>query len=495
LASAELAYNEVDHTLYYGEGTGGAGGSATVVVAIAGQGLSSSALPLMDSSGADAGTASTWSRGDHVHPTDTSRAPILSPAFTGTPIAPTVIPGTDNTTKLATTAFVQSAVAAVSAGVTNITVGQGLTGGGTGNVTIAVANGGIANTMLATMPANTLKGNNTGVGAAPLDLTVAQTMTLLGAAPLASPGFIGVPTAPTPTNGTNTIQLATTAFVLATGLNQLQPPTGTVSFNNQQLIGLTDPTTAQGAATKGYVDGLVQGINTKASVLAATAVGQNIVLSGTQTIDGAAVNVGDRVLVKNQTNAAQNGIYVVATGAWTRGPQTDTWAELVSAYTFVVEGTTNASTGWLCTVTPGGTLETTPVTWTQFSGAGQVTAGNGLTQTGNTISAVGTANRIASTPAGIDIATNYAGQNSINTLGTVVTGTWNGSAVGVPYGGTGASALTGYLLGNGTNPVTASPNIPNTAITGLGTMSTQNANAVAITGGTIDGCTIDGGIF
>jgi hypothetical protein len=84
LANAELAYNEVDHTLYYGEGTGGTGGTATVVVGIGGQGLAGVTTPVMNGTGAP-GVATTWSRSDHVHPSDTSRAPLASPTFTGTP--------------------------------------------------------------------------------------------------------------------------------------------------------------------------------------------------------------------------------------------------------------------------------------------------------------------------------------------------------------------------------------------------------------------------
>src|SRR5262245_61654589 len=102
LANAELAYNEVDHILYYGEGTGGAGGSATTVVPIAGPGMASASNPVMDGAAAP-GSSTLYSRGDHVHPTDTTRAPLNSPAFTGTPTAPTPTPGTDNTTKIVTT--------------------------------------------------------------------------------------------------------------------------------------------------------------------------------------------------------------------------------------------------------------------------------------------------------------------------------------------------------------------------------------------------------
>ena len=124
-----------------------------------------------------------------------------------------------------------------------------------------------------------------------------------------------------------------------------------------------------------------------------------------------------------------------------------------------------------------------------------------LTLTGNTFDVVGTANRITVGADSIDIASNYAGQNTITTLGTVTTGTWNASVIGVPYGGTGAATLTGYVKGNGTAAMTASSTIPNTDITGLGTMSTQAASNVAITGGSItnlttfDGITIDGGTF
>jgi len=493
LANAELAYNEVDHILYYGEGTGGAGGTASVIPAIGGQGLASTSVPTMNGTAA-AGSATQWARGDHVHPTDTSRAPLASPAFTGTPTAPTVTPGSDSTTKIATTAFVQSAISAVSSGVTNITVSNGLSGGGSGAVNIGITANGIANASLGTMGAHTYKGNNTGASATPIDVTSAQLMTDLGAAPLASPSFSGTPLAPTATNGTNTTQIATTAYVLATRLDQLTAPTVDVSWNSHKITGLLDPTNPQDAATKNYVDNVTQGLDAKASVKAATS-GANITLSGTQTIDGVALVAGDRCLVKDQTTASANGIYVVAAGAWTRSTDADTWIELVSAFTFVEQGTTNADSGWVCTVDQGGTIGTTAVTWTQFSGAGQVVAGAGLTKTGSTIDVVGTANRIIANADNIDIASNYVGQNSITTLGTITTGVWNGTAITVPNGGTGATTLTGYVKGAGAAALTAVASIPNTDITGLGTMATQNANAVVITGGTIDGITIDGGTF
>lgn len=232
-------------------------------------------------------------------------------------------------------------------------------------------------------------------------------------------------------------------------LDQMAVPTASVSFNNQLITGLADPVSAQDAATKAYVDAVAQGIDAKASVRVTT--NGNITLSGTQTIDGVALNVGDRVLVKNQNTTAQNGIYVVAAGAWTRATDADTWNELISAFTFVEEGILNADTGWVCTVNAGGTLGVTDVVFTQFSSAGSYLAGDGLTLTGNTFNVGGTANRITVTADTVDIASTYVGQSSITTLGTISTGVWNGTAIAVTHGGLGlTSALTGLVKGNGT---------------------------------------------
>lgn len=148
----------------------------------------------------------------------------------------------------------------------------------------------------------------------------------------------------------------------------------------------SDPTSAQHVATKNYVDAMQQGLDVKASVRAATTA--NITLSGAQTIDGVSCVANDRVLVKNQSTASTNGIYLVAAGSWTRVTDMDAWTEVPGAFTFVEEGTTNADSGWVCTSDQGGTLGTTAITWSQFSGAGSITAGAGLTKTGNTIDAV-----------------------------------------------------------------------------------------------------------
>ena len=248
---------------------------------------------------------------------------------------------------------------------------------------------------------------------------------------------------------------------------QLAAPAAALAMNSQKITGLADPTAAQDAATKNYVDLAIQGLDPKASTvvattanLAATATTSTLTNSGAQAalaIDGVTLAANDRVLVKDQTTPAQNGIYVVTnigsvSTNWvlTRSDDASLWSELPSAFVFVEKGTANADNGYLFTVDQGGTLGTTAITITQFSGAGQITAGNGLTKTGNTINVVGTANRISVAADAVDIDANYVGQTSITTLGTIATGTWNATAIGVTKGGLGlTSAITGLLKGNG----------------------------------------------
>lgn len=213
---------------------------------------------------------------------------------------------------------------------------------------------------------------------------------------------------------------------------------GNISLSGKKITGLADPTSAQEAATKAYVDAIAQGLTVKASVRAATTT--NITLSGAQTIDGISAIAGDRVLVMGQTNAAENGIYVVAAGAWSRSSDANENSEVVTGmYTFVEEGTNNANTGWSLITSGSITLGTTDLTFTQFSGSAEVTAGDGLTKTGNTINTIGTADRISVTADSIDIASTYAGQSSITTVGALTSG-----SIGSGFGAIniGSAALT-----------------------------------------------------
>lgn len=134
-----------------------------------------------------------------------------------------------------------------------------------------------------------------------------------------------------------------------------------------------------------YTDSVAQGLDVKESCRVASTA--NIAtLSGLLTIDTVTVADGDRVLVKNQTTASENGIYVAHSGAWTRAADfvTDVTA---GAFTFIEEGSTLADTGWVLTTNGTIVIGTTNLTFTQFSGAGSYLAGNGLTLSGNTFSA------------------------------------------------------------------------------------------------------------
>ena len=203
-------------------------------------------------------------------------------------------------------------------------------------------------------------------------------------------------------------------------------------------ISVATPTADAHAATKAYVDAARSGLDVKQSVRVATTA--NIGLATALTIDGVELAVGDRVLVKNQDTEANNGIYVVASGSWARAEDADSSAEVTTGmFTFVSEGTVNADSGWVLTTNDAITLGATGLTFVQFSGAGQITAGAGLTKDGNTIDVVGTADRITANANSIDIASTYVGQSTITTLGTITTGVWNGTDVAVADGGTGSS--------------------------------------------------------
>jgi uncharacterized cupin superfamily protein len=169
-------------------------------------------------------------------------------------------------------------------------------------------------------------------------------------------------------------------------LDQMSAPTGNVDINSNKLTNVTDPTSAQDAATKAYVDAVKTGLDVKDSVKVATTA--NITLSGTQTIDGVAVSADERVLVKDQSTASENGIYDCKAGAWARSSDFDADSEVTSgAFVFVEQGTANADSGFVLTTDGTITVGSTALSFTQFSGAGQITAGDGLQKSGNALSA------------------------------------------------------------------------------------------------------------
>jgi hypothetical protein len=230
-------------------------------------------------------------------------------------------------------------------------------------------------------------------------------------------------------------------------LDLLTVPAAALSLNGQRITNLATPTAGTDAANKAYVDTAVQGLDQKPTAQAATtaALPANTYANGTSgvgatltanvnaalVVDGYTVLAGDRVLVKNEVAGANNGLYVVtATGSGaapyilTRDVEMDTAAEFSGAFIPVEDaGTANANSLWLCTNTADPVVGTTAITFVQLNKGTDLASGTGITITGNTVS----------------VSATYAGQTSITTLGTVATGTWQGTAVALGFGGTGAA--------------------------------------------------------
>ena len=212
----------------------------------------------------------------------------------------------------------------------------------------------------------------------------------------------------------------------------------------------TTPSNANDAASKSYVDSTASGLDVKNSVRAATT-GNGTLASAYangQTIDGVALATNDRILIKDQTDASENGIYTVnASGAPTRATDFDSDAEVTSgAFAFVEEGTVNADNGFVLSTNGAITVGTTNLAFTQFSGGGAITAGSGMTKTGNTLNVIG-GDGIAA--AADELAIDLAASTALNFSGgkldvTIdlsdntndVTGT-----LGIANGGTGATSL------------------------------------------------------
>lgn len=298
--------------------------------------------------------------------------------------------------------------------------------------------------------------------------------------------------------------------------------TGTVDVASKRITNVAEPTQATDAATKNYVDAVKTGLNVKDAVRVATTgnltvtynngtsgVGATLTNAGTQaalTIDSIVLSVGDRVLVKDQTSALQNGIYTVTNVGsvstnWVLTRATDfdnnPGGEVGGGdFVFVQEGTVGSDNGYVVTTNGTITIGTTSIDWVQFSGAGSVIAGAGLTKSGNTLDVVGTANRITVTADAVDIASTYVGQSTITTLGTIGTGTWQGTVINPTYGGTGVNngsktiTLGGNLTTSGAfnTTLTATANTTVTLPT-TGTLATL-AGTEALTNKTVNGLNI-----
>ena len=355
LASSELAFNEMDNTLYYGKGD--SSGTATSIAAIGGDGA------FVSLSGTQTITGTKTLSG---------AVTFSSTVALGSSATATTAAGSSNDTTVATTAFVTSKTSSF----------------GSGSVTSVALS--LPNIFSVTGSPVTTTGTLTATLAS-------QAATLVFASPFGdagAPTFRSLVSVDIPTLTAAKISDFDTQVRLSR-LDQMAVPTASVAFSNQKITGLLDPTAAQDAATKNYVDNSRLGIDFKDSVRAATTANiPNISGAAPSTLDGVTLATQDRILVKSQTTTSQNGIYRVSIlgsgldGTWVRTTDADGLpsGELSSgAFVYVEEGTVNAQNQYVITTAGTITVGTTGITWGLFSGAGKITVGNGLTKTANNI--------------------------------------------------------------------------------------------------------------
>jgi hypothetical protein len=480
LLNGELAYNETDGILYYGFGIA-SGVIAASIIAIAGPGLDSNfvdktttqsiagaktfttsiAVPTVVGSDNSTNAASTaWVRG-YAQP--------LSTALTN--IAAVVTPG--SLTLTATNTYTTRVLATGSASRITVTNGDGVAG----NPTVDLATSGIGAGTYSKITVDTYGRATVGAQIATGDVTTALGFTPENVANKgAANGYAGLDgTGKVPTS-----QLPTSV-------------TGGMNYQGTWNASTNTPTFVSGTGTKGYFYKVTTAGTTSIDGISQWNIGDSIVFDGTvwDKIDGISsevISVAGRsgaVVLSNTdisglgTMSTQNSSAVNITGG------------TVAASTISGNITGNAAnvTGTVA-VANGGTGAVTLTGYVKGAGTTPLTAVANIPNTDITglgtmsTQSSGAVNITGGTIAASTISGNIAG-NAANVTGTVAVGN----------GGTGAVTLTGYIKGTGTTPVTASTTIPNTDISGLGTMSTQNAAAVAITGGTIDGITFDGGSF
>lgn len=197
--------------------------------------------------------------------------------------------------------------------------------------------------------------------------------------------------------------------------NGTAPMTANLNMDSHRITNVTDPSSAQDAATKAYVDGIALNVGKRVRVRVATTANITIstALNSGDTLDGIALANGDLVLVKDQSTASQNGVYTVAASP-ARTPEYDTYNELPGSLIAVQEGTANADTLWICTSNEGGTIDSTAIAFSQvaFNAATETLAGVVELAT-NAEAQAGLDTARATTPANLAAATVMQGRHSI----------------------------------------------------------------------------------
>lgn len=233
--------------------------------------------------------------------------------------------------------------------------------------------------------------------------------------------------------GTWQADIITQAFLPT--LDAIRSPVGTVDMNGQRVTGVADPIDDTDAVNRRFMDFLLQGLNVKEAVRAATTGGDHA-FAGLSPVDDVNIVAGDRILVaREETHPEKNGIWIASAGIWTRSTDCNTADELERAYCTVREGTLNGGTSWV-QVNDITTINVDPVSFLLFSAGANINAGDGLVKVGNTLNVVGTTNRI-DVGSAVNISPAYVGQATINTLGTVTTGGWEADIIASDFGGTG----------------------------------------------------------